>query len=112
ELKVQWGTGREPGGSDVSDHLPLGHMAAGVNSPGESAQVSVPRGNAVAMADLDQVAVAAGHPGPEHDTVARSHDRRPRCGSVVGSFVMAPGSQDRVVAGTAEARRDPAELDR
>ena len=72
---------------DVADGLSLLDPCARADAAGEAAQMAVAGGDAVEVPELDQVAVAAGPSGPEHDAVARGHDRRAGRGGVVGALV-------------------------
>ncbi len=60
------GTGRTPGRPHLGDGLPLGDLVARLDQ--DLAVVAVTRGVAVAVVDLDQIAVAVVGPGFSHDS--------------------------------------------
>src|SRR5262245_14960138 len=60
ELIMQVRPAREAGRADVADGLAPLDARAHPDSPGEPSQVSIARGDAVPMPELDQVSVAAG----------------------------------------------------
>src|SRR5690606_35787718 len=68
--------------------------------------------DAVAVADLDDVAVAALLADELHHAVARAADLGAGRGREIDALVLAGVLEDRVHAGVAEARRNAAELDR
>src|SRR6476661_2799582 len=112
ELVVEVRAGGEAGGSYVPDGLSLFDPRARVNTPREAAKMAVAGRNPIPVAQLDQVAIATGPTGAEHDAVTGGHDRRPRRGRVVGALVPPGDTQHRMKPGPGEARRDAAELHR
>src|ERR1041384_308393 len=90
ELIVQVRTGGETRGSHVADHLALAHPRPRVDPRREAAEVAVARGDPVPVAQLDQVPVPPGPPGPDDGAVPRGEHRRPRRRGVVGALVPAP----------------------
>src|SRR5688572_9458063 len=75
KLVMEMGTAGQSGGSDVPDRLALGHPGPAANPAGESAKMTVPRRDAVAVPKLDEVAVAACSARAHHDAVPRRHHR-------------------------------------
>src|SRR5689334_2524732 len=87
------------------------HPCSRANALRKTAEMSVTTDEAVAVANVDDVAVASLSPGEDHYPVAHrshwsSHRRR-----IVGAFVLAPDAEHRMPA-AAEDARDSAERDR
>src|SRR5687768_6197463 len=110
-LEVEVRRGRETGRADVGDGLRDGHARAAPNALREAAEVAVTRDEAVAMANLQHVAVSAFATGEEHDPIPdRAHGRARRRG-VVDALVATHRAENRVTT-HAEAARDSAECHR
>ena len=65
---------------------------------GEATEMPVPCDEAVPVADLQHVAVAAPPAGAHDGPVTDSADRRSRGGGVVGPFVLLPHAENGMVA--------------
>src|SRR5207302_11375394 len=98
--------------ADVADRLTLFHALAHVQAASERRQVTVAGADAVRVAHLDHVAVAAlfaAHPG--HLAIGRgAHRRAVRCGEV-HTLVVTPHTEDGMEP-AAEPARDAAERER
>src|SRR5690606_1267975 len=103
--------GGKAGGADIADGVALAHALAGLE-PAQPRHVAVRRGVAAAVVDDPRAAVAVLPAGEAHLAVTRGHDRRAGAGGVVHALVRTHAAEHRVLAGVAEARADPRELDR
>src|SRR5215213_3755805 len=104
ELVVQVRAAREPGRSDVSDGLTLADTGTGPNAARERPKVPVAGGDAIPVAELDQISIPAGAPGPEHYAIAGGHHRRPGRSRVVRALVPAGDPEHRVETRPCERR--------
>src|ERR1043165_6695755 len=104
--------GGEPGHADVADHVALHDLLAGTDALGETREVEVRRLDARAVADADEVPLAAFVVRLEDNTVRRGHDGRAGGRAVVDAVVRSEGLQDRMKAALREVRRDAGELQR
>src|SRR5206468_3035773 len=77
----------------------------------ETAQVTVPGDEAVAMPDLEHVAVTVAPSLSGDDAVPNGPYRRTEVGRIVGAFVLAPASEHRMLAST-EYTADTPKLER
>src|SRR6476469_4979776 len=102
--------GCEAGHSHVTNRASNRHPCAAVNSFRETAKMSVPAHESVAMTDVDDVSITALSTGENHNPVAdRSHrSSHRRC--IVGAFVLAPCAEHWMSA-PAEDAGDATERD-
>src|SRR5436305_10009456 len=72
--------------------------------------MTVARNESVAVANLEQVAVAISPAGAENDTIANGAHRCARRRGVISTLVLLPHAEDRVES-TDEGARDASELE-
>src|SRR6185312_3502562 len=97
-LEVKMRTGCPARHTDVTDGLAHFHVRARMNSTRESAHVSVAAHHAVAVTDVDHVPIATDPCCRYHDAVTDRVHRGSHRGRVVGAGVIAPRSEDRMLA--------------
>src|SRR5206468_7243906 len=102
---------REAGRAHVADDLLLTDALPHMHPRREPREVAVAGPNAVGVADLDQVAVAAVAAGDHDDAVGGGADRRPVRGRIIGPLMGPPAPENRMKA-PAEAARDMTEAQR
>src|SRR5574338_819348 len=103
-------TGGEPRHAHLADDFTLMHARTAVGE--DPAQVAVARRDAVAMADLDEVAITSRLAGADHRAVARRHDRCPGGGGEIASLMFPGLTEHRMEARAGEARGGPPEFHR
>src|SRR5919198_1795400 len=86
----------ESGRANETDGLALGDPGARTYAAREPAQMTVAGRDSVAMAQLNEVAVAAAPASSLHHPVTGRHHRGSRRGRVVGSLVPTGYAQDRM----------------
>ena len=103
---MQVRAGRQPGRSDVADHLPLAHAHPRLDAAREAGHVAVGGFVAVGVAQLHVFAVAGFPAGLFHDAVARRVDRRAVGRRPIDAGVHFQITEDRVLAETEAGPHD------
>src|SRR6185437_14990517 len=110
-LEVEVRPGAQTRAADVCDRFADRHARACMDAGLITAQMAVPRHEAVAMANLEKVAVAVAPRSARHDAIADGAHGRPHGRRVVHSLVLAHAAEDRMLAHDEHAR-DASKLER
>src|SRR5213075_2525426 len=111
DLEMEVWSSCQAGHADVRNGLPDRHVGARVNAGSEPTQVSVARNEAVAMPNLEHVAVSISPAGAHNRAVANRADRRSRRRRVIRSLVLLPDAENWMEA-TAKRAGDPSKFER
>src|ERR1700682_2397852 len=109
EMKVR--ARRPTGHSNIADGRTHRDSAAGTHSGREIPHVAVSTDHSVSVPDVDHVAVPTLNSGKDNNAIADRADRRAHRRRVVGTGVIAPLAEERMLTQTENAA-DPTERDR
>src|SRR4051812_11337222 len=90
-------TSRESRHPDVADRAADPDVRAAVNPFRKIAQMPITTDKAITMANVDYVAIASFATREDHDAVAHGSHWSPHRGCVIGSLVIPPHSENRMI---------------
>src|SRR5690606_39115538 len=98
--------------ADIADRRSLFHALAAAETLRETGHVRVERGDAAAMLENHDAAIAAFRPHELDFAVAGGFDDGTGCGRVIDAFVRSDRVQDRVAPARIEIGADASEIER
>ena len=98
DLEVEVWSGRPASHANVADRRTHGNTRAGTHARREIAHMTVAADHAVAVPDVDHVAVSTFPASEDHHSVTDGTHRSPFGRRVIGTGVIAPLAEDRMLA--------------